>query len=270
MKIRVFSDIHLEFGDYVIPPLDGDKDTVLVLAGDITVASNFDLMTRVFDPFMQRASKQFAYVIMIAGNHEHYNGNFHLTHQLLEQVTSKYANVRLLDNSLVVIDGVAFLGATLWTDCGSQADLDPMANMHWKGMNDHECISYMEFSSFPVSCVREEHLRSVKFIKKELVECKTLGARKTVLVTHHAPSKQSILPIYATHSLNKFFASDLVLDLVDAGVDLCIHGHMHNAFRYKLASGISEAEVVCNPRGYHGYESKPETRGFNDKLVLEI
>jgi predicted phosphodiesterase len=266
MKIRPFSDIHLEFGDYRIPPMEDDKNTVLVLAGDITVASHSNYMMFRFKPFIEDCCTRFKQVLMIMGNHEHYNGNFHKSAELIRLYADHLENFELLDNSKFQLDNVCFIGTTLWTDCGKNT---PLAKMHWNGMNDSHVIQYMEFPNFPVECAMEEHDRALKYIKYRSKWAKSLGY-KLVLITHHAPSMQSVLDEYKTHSLNKFFASDIVLDLVDAGVDLCIHGHMHNALNYDLASGISNAKVVCNPRGYHGYESKPEARGFNDKLILEI
>jgi predicted phosphodiesterase len=269
MKVRPFSDIHLEFGDYRIPEMEDDKNTVLVLAGDITVASDYNRMMFRFKPFIEDCCDRFRHVIMVMGNHEHYNGVFHKSDEVIVHYTNHLANFTLLNNESIQLDNVCFIGATLWTDCGSESTASPMAVMHWSGMSDSQVIAYMEYPAFPLHCVREEHERARSYVYRKLKGAKSLGY-KAVLITHHAPSLQSIGDEYKTHSLNKFFASDMVLNLVDAGVDLCIHGHMHDAKNYDLASGISNAKVVCNPRGYHGYESKPEARGFNDKLILEI
>lgn len=269
MKIRPFSDIHLEFGNYRIPLLPEDKETILVLAGDITVASHDNYMMFRFKPFIEDCCARFREVIMVMGNHEHYNGDFHKSEARIDLYTDHLANFTLLNNSSVQFDNVRFVGSTLWTDCGSAEAASPMAVMHWSGMSDSQVISYMEYPAFPLHCVREEHERARAFIYRKIKRAKDEKC-KAVLITHHAPSLQSISEGYKNHSLNKFFASDMVLNLVDAGVDLCIHGHMHNAMNYDLASGISTAKVVCNPRGYHGYESKPETRGFNENLILEI
>lgn len=269
MKIRPFSDLHLEFGMYEIPPLPDDKETVLVLAGDITVATDTKLMQLRFRPFMQKCAEQFKYVVMVMGNHEHYQGNFHHSFRRIVAQINDLPNVFLLEDDSVLLDGIRFIGATLWTDCGNREDLHPASKLHWNGMSDSVVIDCGRLKGFPVEKVREAHLASRAYIMSEVRIAKIME-QKAVLVVHHAPSYQSISKDYTNHPLNKFFASDMVLELVDAGVDLCIHGHMHDAKRYKLASAISEAEVVCNPRGYHGYESKPETRGFNDKLVLEI
>lgn len=266
MKIRPFSDIHLEFGDYRIPHLDDDKNTILVLAGDITVASHTNYMMLRFKPFIEDCCERFKKVLMIMGNHEHYNGDFHKSVEIISLYTDHLYNFVLLNNTAEIVEDVWFIGTTLWTDCGNNHAL---AKLHWNGMSDSTAISYMEYPNFPVECVIEEHNRAKNYALSIIELAKSCG-KKAVLITHHAPSMQSISDDYKNHSLNKFFASDMVLDLVDAGVDLCIHGHMHNAMDYALANGISKARVVCNPRGYHGYESKPETRGFNDRLILEI
>lgn len=274
MKIRPFSDLHLEFKSYDIPELDTDKDSVLVLAGDIIVASHSNYMFYRFKKLIDKCSKQFKHIVMVMGNHEHYDGKFQETADLIMNITADVTNFTLLDNENVVIDDVCFIGSTLWTDCGGKAEAHPTATMHWNSMSDSVVIKYYvpklnEYKNFPVDKMREEHLKSVEYILKAIAEAKNLGY-KAVLVTHHLPTLQSIPKEFVGHALNKFYASDLALDLVDAGVDLCIHGHSHDAVNYPLANAISNARVVSNPRGYAGYEKNPVDRGFNDKLVLEI
>ena len=69
MLVRLYSDIHLEFGDFVIPPVDGDDETVLVLAGDITVGDKHK-------NFILDACDQFKHVIYVHGNHEYYRNEY--------------------------------------------------------------------------------------------------------------------------------------------------------------------------------------------------
>ena len=68
----------------------------------------------------------------------------------------------------------------------------------------------------------------------------------TVVITHHAPSPQSIHPRFADSLLNGFFVSDAEWLLQGRRANLWIHGHLHDSFDYQ----VDGTRVVCNPRGY--------------------
>lgn len=83
MRLRVYSDLHLEFRDF-LPPSDDDVD-VVVLAGDIHVKS------RGIDWALARFHKP---VVSVPGNHEYYGGAIpHLTDNLRPSTLKKDAAV---------------------------------------------------------------------------------------------------------------------------------------------------------------------------------
>lgn len=61
---------------------------------------------------------------------------------------------------------------------------------------------------------------------------------------------------------NHCFFSDLSERILDADIDLWLHGHTHTAFDYKLG----KTRVLCNPRGYE----PGEHTGYNPKLRLDL
>ncbi len=71
MKIQYLSDLHLEFDrniyDFQIPETDAD---VIVLAGDVgsSKPAYFDWVFR---------QTKGTFTVMVLGNHEHYNGEYH-------------------------------------------------------------------------------------------------------------------------------------------------------------------------------------------------
>jgi calcineurin-like phosphoesterase family protein len=107
------------------------------------------------------------------------------------------------------------------------------------------------------------HLESVKWLKK-CIDAPFDGA--TIVVTHMAPSVQSISPGFATDPLSAAYASRLD-DLVEQ-VDLWVHGHTHQSLDYRLG----KARVVCNPLGYSGsfQVSRAENVDFDPNFVVEI
>src|SRR5215470_763757 len=103
MRIRVLSDLHLEAAPFDPPGVEAD---VVVLAGDIQNGAAGIIWGR----------RCFAGpVLYVPGNHEPYDGEFHATRAAL-RTAAQASDVTLLDCGERLIDGVRFLGCTLWTD----------------------------------------------------------------------------------------------------------------------------------------------------------
>ena len=104
MKIRVLSDLHLEFAGWRPPPCDED---VVVLAGDIHEGRAGIAWARKY--FRDRP------IVYVPGNHEYYGRDLDELRNGLRE-SGRTHNVHVLDGDEVTIGGVRFLGATLWTD----------------------------------------------------------------------------------------------------------------------------------------------------------
>ena len=133
MKIALASDVHLEFGHLELNNVDNAD--VLVLSGDICVASKFGPN---YDRFFQDASRLFKNVVYIMGNHEHYDGDFAKSESILRAALERYSNVHFLEKEIVKIDDVTFIGGTLWTDMNKE---DPLTMFHvQRRMNDFRIV----------------------------------------------------------------------------------------------------------------------------------
>ena len=198
MKVHYMSDIHLEFG--VLEDMPEGK--VLVLAGDITVAAC--LAPEVEDPrrarvrsatlrFFDVARKNFDLIIYVGGNHEPYGLDIDQSQVLIEEHLCG-DGILYLENKAATIEGVTFLGSTLWTDmeCG-------------EGLSDFYVISADGRRFTPrhaVAC----HQQSLGFLKCELAG---LADHKVVVVTHHAPSYQGMTDLFLRTLVAPAFSSDL-------------------------------------------------------------
>jgi predicted phosphodiesterase len=250
MKIRILSDLHLEFHDWVPPKCEAD---VVILAGDIHVGINGIEWARRSFPLLP--------VLYIPGNHEFYGGNLqHLTEELY--VRGRRLGVDVLDGRMVVIGGVRFLGATLWTDFAlygsDQRSIDRAMTAARFGMSDFHYIRH-ENRTFQPEDARAINLKCVEWLRAKLAD-EFHGA--TVVVTHHLPLRQSIHARYAASELNPSFASDLS-NLLGPSVSLWIHGHTHESFDYS----VNGTRIVCNPRGYL---PKEPNAGFDPLLTIDI
>jgi predicted phosphodiesterase len=172
------------------------------------------------------------------------------------------SNVHVLENESIVIDGTAFLGATLWTDFRLIGDPIFAGMVAAEGMNDFKAIrlsdeNYRKFRPKDAAVV---HGKSIAWLKTECDRQRTLGHR-IAIVTHHAPSARSISACYQSSPMNPAYASNLDEFVVESGATLWVHGHSHQAKQYS----IGETLVVSNPRGY-----PEEDTGFDDSFVLEV
>ena len=248
MNFILISDLHLEGApNYRPEPVENEKEITLILAGDICEIKRLNILI----PFLTDVAARFKNVIYVPGNHEYYDGHmYNSVAKLLTAVEGKMTNFHLLNNRFVNIDGVNFIGSTMWTDFNRG---NPMAM--WdvaRGLNDYRYIRMGNYSKITSGKILSEHLVAKKFLEESLY---LLNGQKNVVVTHHAPSTLSISPAYINDPLNPGYVSDLS-DLIDQYKPLIwCHGHVHTSHDYMLY----DTRVLCNPRGYesprHGAEN---------------
>jgi hypothetical protein len=240
-RLRIFSDLHLEFVDWIPPPAAADA---IVLAGDIAVGVQG----------IQWARRQFpdTPVVYVPGNHEFYGAR--LPDALAElRNEAQRLGVHFLDGDESILGGARFLGTTLWTDYelygSAPEDLERAMADAAIEMNDFRMIQWAGGEPLEPALVRDMHLTGVAWLAERLAE--PFGG-PTVVVTHHLPHRRCIHPKYEGTRFNPCFASDLD-HLVRAPVALWVHGHTHESIDF-LVNGT---RVVCNPRGYLPHEPNP-------------
>ena len=288
MRVNVISDCHIDFADLILP--GGD---VLIISGDLMegkhlkkdlykspeqVAALGDLShvlleggrddRRVdrFFRFLREECAKYREVIYVMGNHEHYNFMYDKTYAHIKDQLPD--NVRLLENESHVIDDVLFLGATLWTDMNRH---DPLTlNTVRQYMNDYRCIKRLDEDNKYLGRLTPEftvleHRKTMAWLKQQLDDNR-IGARMPVVVVgHHAPSKLSTKPEYQDdYHINGAYSSNLEPFIEDyPEIAVWTHGHTHDVFDYQ----VGQTRILCNPRGYKGYEHRAEefdpTVGFD-------
>lgn len=249
LKLHILSDVHLEFSDFTPPETNAD---VVVLAGDISQGPDGIGWAR-----NNFADKE---IIYVPGNHEFYGSD---RPEILDKLRRE-ANthkVHLLDNDMIVIGGVRFLGSTLWTDFrffGDELkDRSMMAGLN--GLNDFRVIREAGGNFSPARSV-ELHEQSLAWLKGMLDA--PFGG-KTVVVTHHLPSALSVVERFKDSPLTPCFVSEL--GYLFGRMDLWIHGHTHDNMDY-CAKGT---RVICNPRGYVTHRGI-ENLDFKPDMVVGI
>lgn len=253
MRIQIVSDVHLSVWPFELPVTDAD---LVVVAGDVA---------RPHDAIAWLTAIP-ARVLYVAGNHEFYGGSIDATRAELKRL-AQGTNVAVLDDDEIVIEGVRFVGNTLWTDFrlfGEGPKRDRAVAEATRFVRDFSRIRASEagdrlFTADDSAALFDRH---AAWLRERLGDA---HPGPTVVITHHAPSPASIHPRFADSLVNVAFASDLT-DLIDgARVRLWIHGHMHDGFDY-MENGT---RVVCNPRGY-AKGGIPENRTFDPAFVATV
>nr|MDP2191457.1 metallophosphoesterase [Rhodoferax sp.] len=207
-------------------------------------------------------------VLYLAGNHEFYGESWEQTRKDIRQACHG-TQIQFLDNDRIDIDGVRFLGCTLWTDF-RQRGFTQRRSMEYveQRLNDYRLIS-TEIRILTAAQTLQDHEVSRRWLEEELAKP---HEGKTVVITHHAPHPLSIAPRFIGDPLNAGFVSDLTELLFKP--DLWLHGHVHDSFDYS----VGDCRVVANPAGYIKNRSQMRTiqdavfenANFNSFCVLEV
>jgi predicted phosphodiesterase len=250
MKLQVISDIHLEFDPFKIEK----TAPILVVAGDVCEYKHRDK----FVSFFEGVSENFDHVIYVLGNHEFYNGDIFQTSTNIKKDLATFNNIHCLDNSTVELDGVTFIGSTLWTDFNAGNDLAMIEAKF--NMMDFKVIKNGNIRFTVEDCLKLNQIAR-DFLFTELKK----NHRKKVIVTHHLPdmicvNKRWNNPI--SMLLNYSFANTGLLDgVIEYEPDLWICGHTHDV----VDITVHKTRIVCNPKGY-----RTENPHFENNKIVNI
>lgn len=190
-KLLIKSDLHLEFSNML--PRESEAD-IIILAGDIWKGDNGIHWARGTWPNKE--------IIYVASNHEFYGKNRLNVVSMLRTAAAE-TGVNFLDNDEVVIGGLRYLGATLWTDFklfGEDQQYDCMAEAEG-GLNDFRVIHEGAEGHFSTMHALTLHQLSVDWLTKAI---RSPFEGKTVVVTHHAPSFTSVVPRFQKDLLSAY------------------------------------------------------------------
>ncbi len=252
MRIKLISDVHLGSWDK-IPNIDINDIDVLVIAGDLDERDKG--LEFLYSLLEQNTSLQIIYVF---GNHEYYASsksskyNLDNLYDTLKSINKYPDRLHILDNNIVYINNIKFIGCTLWTDINDSNPLD--IHEVWNGLNDYK---YIKTTSGKIKPFRTtyEYRKSSEFIKNELLN----KHDKTVVVTHHKPfvededKKFDLWSAFSNNFLNMFNT--------DNKPDYWLFGHTHIKYD-KIFNGV---RCVNNPYGYSS-----EKILYDDNLIVEI
>lgn len=237
MRLRYLSDLHLEFiGEDIntfINKIKGNKDEILILAGDIgnPYKEHYSL-------FMNYISNNFKKTFIICGNHEYYhNGkSVYEINDYLEEYFKKWNNITFLNNNYEWYENYCFIGTTLWSKITNPKytinDINYIHNLN--------CEIYNKLND-----------NSVNFL--ETILSKNDYNKNCIIITHHLPSNSFIDAKYKNSILlpyNQWFYCNLdnLIKNYNKKIKIWFYGHTHKANK-EIKDDI---QFICNPIGYPG------------------
>ncbi len=248
MNVWYLSDLHLEYRDYklALGDLCPPGAQVLVLAGDI--GNGIEAVE-----WMNRQQTEIGIpIVFVPGNHDFFDyERTDLFALLVEMQAIAAPRVHILYNESLELDGVMFLGTTLWTDYHysdqpdrySQLDLMRAAAM----FPDYDAIYRGDSKFTPQDCA-ELHEEARDWLETELLTLRDQGCDRRVVATHYLPSPRSLDPRFLGQDTNAAFCSDLP----DAFLGLAkvwLHGHTHYA---QMWTGAQRRAGSLQPDGVSG------------------
>ena len=281
MNIQLLSDLHLESNPHFKPkPLPGAD--VLVLAGDIGSYQPGSLLNSLgiadfglarFSPLPVAlgGANWPTPVLFVPGNHEYDGLDFDDTRLRLREACARLGLI-WLESEVVLLQGVRFVGSTLWTDfdalstdAARSADITlgqqlTAREKAFRAANFYLKKNHALRQGLPMLApeVRTEGLRSQAWLREALA---TPFAGNTVVVTHFAPSLLSSDPRYGLTPGTAGFCN--ALDDLFPLAKLWLHGHLHCPNDY-VKQGC---RVVANPLGY---ARKGEQAAFQESLCITL
>lgn len=260
MRIWPVSDIHLRQEDalhlrksFNIPDAD-----VCLCAGDVTrgFAQALHWLGNVVAPKMP--------VVLTFGNHDYFGTSIDRAISEARRI-AKALNIKLLENDTEIIDGVRFVGATLWTDyklsvggayARKSAEEFEASFFH---VLPRELVDFAEIHRsderregetgfITVQEIKQRHSVSRAYIENVLA---TPFDGPSVVMSHHAPLPACIHPRFEGDLLNPAFASDLSGIMTQYAPAAWVHGHVHHFI--DLMEG--QTRVICNAKGQGNYPS---------------
>ena len=254
MIIALQSDLHLEL--QAQRPKTPKGVDVIIWAGDIHNGREAIHAASVV------ADSNDCDVIVVAGNHEYFNGDFHQTLHEMRQAAAPLGRVHFLEQDSIQLGDVAFWGAKFWSDfllLGEKvAGLCKEAAKEF--LPDFNLVGFQSGLLSPESAV-SIHRESLVSLENFLA---TNEAQKCVVITHFAPHPSCDHQRYAASPFRPYFISDQRALMECFKPDLWCYGHTHDSKDFLEG----KTRVLSNQFGYP-HEGKDFT-AYRDDLLIKL
>lgn len=274
MTLSVFfcSDIHIEHKPkdmdmmaFIDTIIGHEMVDVICLLGDIGAAycgmdcSNNDEASKYYDFVSLMGKRCRRYLLLITGNHEYYC-NDGTTMDNIDRYIKKHFeaqnHIRFLNNDVIVIDDVCFVGSTLWSHI-PQAHSEVVTNH----INDYRYIYKGYEQRLDADHVNWLVATNTEFIGRVVGSC--CPDMKIVVLTHHCPTMVGTShPRHTANPTTYAFANNFDEYLKNSRISYWLCGHTH----YNFDLNFNGTRVMSNQFGY----DLNGARTYNRNILLNI
>lgn len=248
MKIAFASDLHFEFGEarihHVIRQIEKDTD-VLILAGDIQefarIISDLEFISE---------SLPNIHIVYVTGNHEFYGAKISEVELSLNVAFGAHPRVHYLEKSTFEINGVSFLGTTLWTgfDAHLQYEQSLSEENAMRGISDFMYI-FDGTGRFQSHHCKNRFKENCAWLSNALEKNNNEG-KKSIVVTHFPPAPSLSHGQIPLGPLSNYFTADCRDIINQYQPDYWIYGHNHWSDVQQMGKTILTSNQLGYPNEY--------------------
>lgn len=264
------SDVHFrsptDASDWARDEVPANAD-IVVIAGDIANGpkQGIKCMKRILQ---EHPDKIF---IICLGNHDYWGGvTMASTWYQWNQLADRYPNFYFLNQVPIVVKGITFIGATLWTDMQLTDDFYAVQNVYHTSWPDYMNVEFaahmVGFPAYEFVQQFKNHLSAIWEHASNALE----QGKQVYVVTHHLPDPESLDKRYNGSDYNPFYASKGILDNFPVEGAIWQHGHTHARKDYEKNGW----RVICNPRGYlmerYSCDTDDRDRLADQNLIIQL
>jgi len=215
------------------PVLPDEKETILILAGDLWIGTKF--IQYAGQSWIGLVAPRFKQVLIVLGNHCYWpQGDLTILHgaekcnNMLKDIG--LYNVKVLDMDTYADGEYLFVGCTLWTDMNQTEPLAMYSMpqfMAYDGKIAYETGPNGAWSRFTSEKWVQTHYKHRDYIKHVAAQNRD---KKLIVITHHLPLMHLGDPEYQGNMSNAYYMSDLSnLILDNENIIMWFYGHTHHA-----------------------------------------
>jgi UDP-2,3-diacylglucosamine pyrophosphatase LpxH len=245
LSFDLISDLHLDTWDTPFDLIGQATSPICVVAGDVTRDH------QQLREFLKHLSKCYAAVFYLDGNDEHrYQLNdLDASYRNLARTLKRINRVTYLQNNLIIIDGVAIIGANGWWGFDLDENIDHSASQDWMRQVYEQRMPEVTIDTH---AIQDYSRNDTAYLINTIQRIQTHNdVKKVVVVTHTVPNAELInhdLDLVNTHHFNCMGNRLMRLVLsndTEHKIDTWCFGHYHRS----VDRIIDNVRYVNNCRG---------------------